>query len=178
MTSELSIFAARLRAFMDISMEDYAHLDAASAQALAQHADAEFNGMAMVLFALQFARNQPYRKLCEARGVTPDSVTHWSQIPAVPTAAFKELELTCLPPEQRTNVFHSSGTTEQRPSRHFHNAESLAVYEASLWTWFEGEFTIYDWRFTIAESHATACASTAFVAGSHVRCRSAEAGRG
>jgi hypothetical protein len=67
MTSELSIFAARLRAFMDISMEDYAQFDAASAQALAQHADAEFNGMALVLFALQFGRNQPYRKLCDAR---------------------------------------------------------------------------------------------------------------
>jgi hypothetical protein len=34
-------------------------------------------------------------------------------------------------------VFHSSGTTEQRPSRHFHSAESLAVYEASLWPWLE-----------------------------------------
>lgn len=138
MTSELSIFAARLRAFMDISMEDWAHLDAASTQALAQHADAEFNGMAMVLFALQFTRNQPYRRFCDARGVAPDAVTHWSEIPVVPTVAFKELELTCLPPEQRTHVFHSSGTTEQRPSRHFHNAESLEIYEASLWTWLKG----------------------------------------
>jgi hypothetical protein len=66
----------------------------------------------------------------------PNVVTHWSEIPAAPTAAFKELELTCLLPEQRTHVFHSSGTTEQRPSRHFHHAESLEIYEASLWTWF------------------------------------------
>ena len=58
-------------------------------------------------------------------------------IPAVPTAAFKELELTCLGPDERTTVFHSSGTTEQRPSRHFHNTESLMVYEVSLWSWFE-----------------------------------------
>jgi Acyl-protein synthetase, LuxE len=136
MTSELSIFATRLRAFMDISMEDYAHLDAASAQALAQHADAEFNGMALVLFALQFTRNEPYRRLCEARGVSPNAVSHWSEIPAMPTSAFKELELSCLPPAERTQVFHSSGTTEQRPSRHSHNAESLALYEASLWAWF------------------------------------------
>jgi hypothetical protein len=112
---------------MDISMEDYIHLDVATAQALAQHADAEFNGMAMVLFALQFTRNQPYRRLCEARGIAPNTVSHWSEIPAVPTVAFKELELTCLAPEQRNHVFHSSGTTEQRPSRHFHCAESLEV---------------------------------------------------
>jgi len=54
----------------------------------------------------------------------------------VPTAAFKEWELTCLPPDGRTHVFHSSGTTGQRPSRHFHSAESLESYEESLWTWF------------------------------------------
>ena len=148
MTSELSVFATRLRAFMDISMEDRANLDAASAQALAQHADAEFNGMALVLFALQFARNEPYRKLCEARGITPNAVSHWSEIPAVPASAFKELELSCLSPSDRTHVFHSSGTTEQRPSRHFHNAESLELYEASLWAWVRQNlrFAIYDLR--------------------------------
>jgi hypothetical protein len=37
-----------------------------------------------------------------------------------------------MAPDERVAVFHSSGTTEQKPSRHFHNAESLAVYEASL----------------------------------------------
>jgi hypothetical protein len=122
---------------MDISMEDHGALDAESARALAEHADAEFNGMAMVLFALQFGCDQPYQKLCEARGTRPNEVTHWAQIPAVPTSAFKEWEITCLAPEQRSHVFHSSGTTEQRPSRHFHCAESLEIYEASLWAWFD-----------------------------------------
>ena len=55
----------------------------------------------------------------------------------MPTSAFKELELSCIPPDKHTTVFHSSGTTEHKPSRHFHCAESLAVYEASLWHWFE-----------------------------------------
>jgi hypothetical protein len=50
--------------------------------------------------------------------------------------AFKELELSSLPPAERTSVFHSSGTTEQKPSRHFHSATSLSVYEASLTHWF------------------------------------------
>jgi len=148
MTSELSIFATRLRAFIELSSEDLGSLDAASSLALAQHADAEFNGMALVLFALQFGRNQPYQKLCEARGVKPNAVSHWSEIPAVPTSAFKELELSCLSPAERTHVFHSSGTTEQRPSRHFHNPESLALYEASLWAWIERNLrsAIYDLR--------------------------------
>lgn len=135
MSSELSIFAERLRAFMEISLEDHGALDAESARALAHHADTEFNGMALVLFALQFGRNPAYQRLCEARGVTPDTVHHWPDIPAVPTVAFKELELTCLSPAERTHVFHSSGTTGQQPSRHYHGAESLEIYEASLWTW-------------------------------------------
>jgi len=97
----------------------------------------QFSELALELFTLQFENNPAYRKICEARGLTPGVVEHWTQIPAVPTSAFKELELSCIPPEERTNVFHSSGTTEQKPSRHFHCAESLELYEVSLWTWFE-----------------------------------------
>src|SRR5436309_1488954 len=136
MTSELSIFAARLRDFITIYMSEPALAEGPIEPAMQAHLDAEFNGMALMLFTLQFKHNPAYRTICEARNVSPNSVTHWTQIPAVPTSAFKELELTCLPPEQRTTVFHSSGTTEQRPSRHFHNAESLEIYEASLWPWF------------------------------------------
>jgi hypothetical protein len=99
-----------------------------------------FDAPALELFALQFENNFAYRKICEAHRLTPEAVEHWIQIPAVPTAAFKELELTSLAAKERTAVFHSSGTTEQKPSRHFHNAESLAVYEASLWNWFEQNF--------------------------------------
>jgi len=99
-----------------------------------------FDALALELFALQFKNNSAYRKICAARNLTPEVVEHWTQIPAVPTAAFKELELTSLAPEKRTTVFHSSGTTEQKPSRHFHNAASLAVYEASLWKWFQLRF--------------------------------------
>ncbi len=102
----------------------------------------KFNTLALELFALQFKSNAAYRKICGARGLTPGIVEHWTHIPDVPTSAFKELELTCLAPAERTTVFHSSGTTEQKPSRHFHNAESLTVYEASLWPWFQANVAI------------------------------------
>jgi hypothetical protein len=92
----------------------------------------QFDSLALELFALQFKHNGPYRRFCDARRATPEKIKHWDQIPAVPTAAFKELELSCLPVAERTTVFHSSGTTEHQPSRHYHNAESLAIYEASL----------------------------------------------
>ena len=96
----------------------------------------DFNRLALELFALQFKHNVAYRKICEARDLKPEIVEHWTQIPAVPTVAFKELDLTCLAPAERTTVFHSSGTTEQKPSRHFHSPESLKLYEASLIPWF------------------------------------------
>jgi hypothetical protein len=123
MDQELSNFAARLRELI------------ANRQSAIGHR--QFSKLALELFALQFKNNSAYQKICEARRLTPEIIEHWTQIPAVPTAAFKELELTSLAPDERAAVFHSSGTTGQKPSRHFHNDESLAVYEASLWTWFE-----------------------------------------
>ena len=99
--------------------------------------NAEFIELALDLFRLQFKHNHAYRCLCEARGVRPESVFAWLDIPAAPAGAFKELELTSLASDERTACFHSSGTTAQRRSRHFHSADSLAVYEASLLPWFE-----------------------------------------
>lgn len=118
MTLGLSNFAARLR-------------DSISSGFRTE----DFGAFSLELFRLQFENNSAYGKICESRRITPLTLSHLSEIPAVPTAAFKELELTCLSPAERTHVFHSSGTTAQRPSRHFHNAESLAIYEASLWPW-------------------------------------------
>jgi len=132
-----SKFAARLREFMRGCEEELPLKNEGLAPTDVGGYEEEFNALAQELFGLQFEYNGPYRRVCEARGVLPGSVGTWKEIPAVPTSAFKEFELTCLPVEVRTRVFHSSGTTEQRPSRHFHSAESLAVYEASCWTWFE-----------------------------------------
>ncbi|MDE3066898.1 MAG: long-chain fatty acid--CoA ligase [Verrucomicrobiota bacterium] len=122
MNQALSDFAARLRALIAIGQP-----------AIAKQ---QFAELALDLFALQFRSNSAYRKICRAQGATPGSVEHWTQIPIVPTSAFKELELSCIPPEERASVFHSSGTTTQKPSRHFHGVESLALYEASSWRWF------------------------------------------
>ncbi|MCP5517119.1 MAG: long-chain fatty acid--CoA ligase [Verrucomicrobiales bacterium] len=98
--------------------------------------DAAFNELALDLFRLQFDAIPVYRRLCEARGRTPDVVTGWHEIPTVPTRSFKDQAWTSLAETEHTRVFHSSGTTFDRPSRHHHNAASLAVYEASLTRWF------------------------------------------
>jgi hypothetical protein len=100
----------------------------------------EFNSLALAGFALQFNAVEAYGRLCRARNVSPGTLVHWSEIPPVPTAAFKELDLTSIVPGQRARVFHSSGTSGQAASRHFHDAESLSVYESSLLAWFRIHF--------------------------------------
>ena len=99
-------------------------------------ASESFQSLAMDLFALQYDLNGPYRKLCDAQGILPENVGSWQQIPAMPAAGFKDLEVSALPAGLRNRVFLSSGTTDHRPSRHFHSPSSLAIYEASLWPWF------------------------------------------
>jgi len=138
-TSELVGFAARLRGYIE------------SFEAATTFATPRFDQFALELFALQFEHNVPYRRLCEARGIQPATVNHWTQIPAAPTSAFKEFQLSCLPPGDRTTVFHSSGTTVRRPSRHYHNATSLALYEASLLAWFDAQLqlAIGNWQLAI-----------------------------
>lgn len=99
----------------------------------APFADADFDALARGLFTFQYERNAPYRRYCEIRGKSPANVTHWTEIPAVPIAAFKEAVLACEPIDGAAALFMSSGTTrpEQR-SRHYH--PSLAVYDASIRT--------------------------------------------
>lgn len=99
--------------------------------------EGRFNELALEVFQFQFDHNESYRKFCELRNCTPGSIEQWGQIPTVPTTAFKEFELSCLPAETRSHVFHSSGTTAQKPSRHFHSIASLEVYNASLKPWFK-----------------------------------------
>lgn len=142
MTTDLSNFAARLRERI-ASEGRVARVPALpdkiedSVSPSSLWLDSAFNALALELFALQFEHNPACRRFCEARRVTPLTASGWRQLPAVPAAAFKELDLTCLPPAARSCVFHSSGTTGQRPSRHYHSPESLAVYEASLLNWFK-----------------------------------------
>ena len=98
--------------------------------------DASFEALSLALFRIQMASNPCYRRLIEYSKVDPDAVASWRDIPCVPTAAFKELDLTSLTPESRTHVFRSSGTTQASRGKHYHFDPSLALYEKSLFDWF------------------------------------------
>jgi len=98
---------------------------------------AEFARLALDLFHLHYDQVLPYRRFCERQGLTPERVGNWTRIPSVPAAAFKEFELTSLPVEERSTVFHSSGTTLQTPSQHHHSRSSLALYKGLVLPWFK-----------------------------------------
>ncbi len=124
---DIGIYAKQARAFITAGEK---------AGGLCQPDDRAFDQLARELFTLQFNRNESYRRFCQARDATPKDIGDWTQIPALPAAAFKHYELTWLPAAERTTVFYSSGTTARR-SRHFHNAATLELYEISLLAWFQ-----------------------------------------
>lgn len=131
MHNSFESYGALWRAFLSDS------LTVADGQASSPAWEARFETLARKLFTLQFTQVEPYRKLCELRKVTSESLKSWREIPALPTTAFKDFIISSLSEAERTAVFHSSGTTEQRPSKHHHSAASLALYEESLLPWFE-----------------------------------------
>ena len=98
----------------------------------AEAAEADFNTLALALFARQYALNAPFRRLCDSEGRTPGVVTRWRDIPAVPAQAFKVFDLSCVPLMETVAVFHSSGTTGAQTSRHFMDADALALYDVGL----------------------------------------------
>lgn len=90
-----------------------------------------FEDLAREAFRFQFENIPPYRRLCEARGILPDDLSSWRQVPAVPVMAFKSLALHAAPPKE---VFRSSGTTGGDRSVHHHPFPDLyrRVIDASF----------------------------------------------
>lgn len=96
------------------------------------HGESEFERLALALFARQHELCAPYRRLCLGQDASPENVRSWQDIPAVPAAAFKVFDLSCVPLAETAAVFHSSGTTGAQASKHYFDADALALYEISL----------------------------------------------
>ena len=98
-----------------------------------------FNALALRLFAHQFQHNTAFQRFCQQRGRTPRTVKRWQDIPAVPINGFKDLTLSCVPPERCARVFMTSGTTRgDVKGRHYH--PHLAVYDRSMTLNFRARF--------------------------------------
>lgn len=96
----------------------------------------EFNQMALSLFAYQYEQNQGFRKYCRKRRVSPSTVTHYTQIPPVPIAAFKQTTLSCSSVKEAEAIFMTSGTTNpELRGKNIHR--DLEVYDLSMKTHFQ-----------------------------------------
>ncbi len=90
--------------------------------------EAAFDALAREVFAFQIASIPAYRDFCLRRGRGPGQIEHWSQIPALPAAAFKRLDLACAPPRF---VFLTSGTTGGAEGRGRHLVPEPELYRRS-----------------------------------------------
>jgi len=94
--------------------------------------DGAFNELALDVFAFQYELLPVVRSLADEAGKTPDTVSRWQDIPAVPTSAFKHLTLFAGNEGDIAQTFESSGTTgTQRSHSHF-STEGLALMDASV----------------------------------------------
>lgn len=88
-----------------------------------------FEDLALEAFAFGFERVEPFRRLCEGRGVTPETLDDWRRVPPVPTAAFKSLVLAAAPARE---VFRSSGTTGGEEVRSVHHHPFPDLYRLTI----------------------------------------------
>lgn len=95
---------------------------------VADSAAAQFERLALEIFAHQFECIPAYRRLCERRGKTAASVADWRDIPPVPALAFKEVDLCCGAPER---IFLTTGTTAGTKLRGRHALPDLRLYRAA-----------------------------------------------
>ncbi len=95
-----------------------------------EYDEARFDAIAQKTFHYQYEHCSVYKRFCDGRGRVPSNVQSWREVPAVPTGAFKEMELRCFPVERTMHRFQTSGTsTAMRGTLHL---DTLEIYEASL----------------------------------------------
>ncbi|MHB1191515.1 MAG: LuxE/PaaK family acyltransferase [Longimicrobiales bacterium] len=90
-----------------------------------------FNDLALRVFAFQFGANPVYRAFCERRGATPEGLQRWEDVPAVPTTAFKHVDLVCGGPSAAEATYATSGTSSGGERRGRHHVPRVALYRAA-----------------------------------------------
>lgn len=100
---------------------------------IARGDDELFNRLALKEFQLQFVNIDPYRKFCLKRGVRPENIGNWRDIPALPTDAFKYLNFFCFSEERIKRTFITSGTSrrEEKGKSHFDEV-GLGLMDAAI----------------------------------------------
>jgi hypothetical protein len=99
------------------------------ARFLSDPSSGSFDELALAVFAFQYDHVEPYRRLCDSRGVAPGRIAEWRQAPPVPTSAINRLRLAAAP--ERV-VFRSSGTTAGAEARSVHYHPYPDLYRQAI----------------------------------------------
>lgn len=94
--------------------------------------DSVLDEIALRSFELQYHGIEAYRRYCERRGVAPDRISDWTEIPAVPVPAFRHVPLIVGGEEAAQLIFQTSGTTGGPASRGRHYIRDPKLYRASM----------------------------------------------
>ena len=88
-------------------------------------ADADFDALALEIFAWQYQRLPIYRRFCDARHARPGQIADWTGIPMVPITAFRHQVFAAAPAKV---IFRSSGTTGGPGERSVHHHAFPELY--------------------------------------------------
>lgn len=94
--------------------------------------EGDFAACTLEVFRNQFEKNGAYRNYCESLGRTPESVSSWNEIPAVPTDVFKltSTAMRCFSEAEVEGFFLTSGTTREVKGKHEYR--DLELYKAAV----------------------------------------------
>ncbi len=105
--------------------------------------DAEFEQLALKVFAFQFENNPVYRSFCDLLYKHPSDIKLIKDIPFLPIEFFKSHEILSIT-ESIQKTFSSSGTTGSSISKHY--ITDLSIYKKSFMSGFRnfyGDITDY-----------------------------------
>ena len=91
--------------------------------------EGDFDDLAAAAARFGYDRVEPYRRLCDRRGIPSATLADWRAAPAVPTSAFKSLRLAAAEPRE---IFRSSGTTQGAGSRSVHHHPYPDLYRTVI----------------------------------------------
>lgn len=94
-----------------------------------------FDELAIAIFHHQYKHTAVYRRFVDALNVDPSSVSTLTDIPFLPIQFFKSYQVVSDRYDSFAQVFESSGTTGQVPSKHI--VQDIQLYEESFITYFE-----------------------------------------
>lgn len=93
--------------------------------------ESRFDDLALEAFRLQHRHVRPYRLYCRRRGVGPRSIESWRDVPPVPTAAFRAVDLLPEGCGPAPLLFRTSGTSRGEAHRGRHPVLDPDLYRAS-----------------------------------------------